>query len=166
MKVLFASTQDVKRYSALQGSIDADNFITHIEIAQKKHVEPVLGTDLFERIETEVNAGSISTDIDNLIKEYIKPITINYTLVEYLRIAPYEFTNKGIMKPTSENSSQAGTQEVESLIQHYRNTAETYVERFQNFMVYNQDKFPEWNTNSEDDLYPNYQEPFHGWQLD
>lgn len=164
-KVLFANTQDIKRHSIIDGSFDADKLLFHVDIAQHKHVEPVLGTDLTERIENEIQS-TVSSDVEDLIKDYIKPITINYTLVELLRVTSFQITNKGIMKATSENGNQAETTEINTIIEHYRSTAESYVERFQNFMVYNQNKFPEWNTNSEDDQYPNYQEPFHGFQLD
>ena len=46
-----------------------------------------------------------------------------------------------------------------------REFAEYYTRRFIDYMAYNQNLFPEYNTNSNDDIYPDKDATFNGWVL-
>ena len=75
-------------------------------------------------------------------------------MVDYIPFASYQIANGGVFKHVSENSESASKEEVDYLIDRHRSFAEFYTRRFIDFMIYNQSKYPEYNTNSEDDMYP------------
>ena len=75
-------------------------------------------------------------------------------------------SNKGIYKHTSENSSEATSEEVKELVQIERDRAESYTERFLDHMSqYASSNFPEWFSNSGEDVSPNYESYVIDWVL-
>ena len=62
--------------------------------------------------------------------------------------------------------SEITKEEVDYLTNKYRDIAQFYTNNFTNFMVYNQDTYPEYNANTEDDFYPDQSgADFGGWAL-
>ena len=55
--------------------------------------------------------------------------------------------------------------EVDFLIEKERSIAESYSSRFVSYMTYNQSLFPEYTSNSSDDIYPKYNTNIGGWKL-
>jgi hypothetical protein len=165
MKALFVSTDDLKRYSVLSGNIDSDKFIQFISIAQEMHVIEYLGTRLYERLQNDIINDSLDTDYRTLLETYVKPLTIHWALVEYMSFAPYQITNKGVYKHTSETSDSVSVEEVNSLVEKHRDIAQNYTRRFIDFMIYNQTTYPEYNQNKNDDIYPSFDSSWGGWEL-
>jgi len=79
--------------------------------------------------------------------------------------AAYTIANKGVYKHSSENAENVEKTEVDFLINKYSNIAKEYTERFIEHIIYNQDKFPEYNLNSNGDTYPNDISNYGGWIL-
>ena len=91
---------------------------------------------------------------------------IHWAMVEYLPFAAYTVSNKGVYKHSSENSENVSKDEVDFLIEKERNTAQYYTERFISYMTFNASlKFPEYYTNSNEDVYPDKDANFEGWVL-
>ena len=55
--------------------------------------------------------------------------------------------------------------EVDFLVEKERSIAQNYTRRFIDYMCFNQSSFPEYNTNSNADVYPDKQADFGGWYL-
>jgi len=86
-------------------------------------------------------------------------------MVEYLPFAAYTIANGGVYKHTSENSTSVEKNEVDFLVEKERNIAQYYTDRFINYMSYNQATFPEYNLNSNADVYPDTTADFASWVL-
>ena len=169
-KVLFISVQDVKREPILDGSIDPDKIVKNIEKAQDKHIHNYLGTRLYEKMQELITAGTISdagnSDYKFILDEYIQKMLVYYSIIEYLKYAQYTVSNKGVFKHTSENSENATTNEVSSLINEVIDDAQWWAKRFNRYMCHNSELFPEYTNNTEDDLYPDKDPSFGiGWVL-
>ncbi len=82
-------------------------------------------------------------------------LDIAYTKVQFVRTIPAHNKNSPILEKT----------EVDFLINKYSNIAKEYTERFIEHIIYNQDKFPEYNLNSNGDTYPNDISNYGGWIL-
>ena len=54
---------------------------------------------------------------------------------------------------------------VDFLIEKARDTAQSYTNRFIDYMTFNQVSFPEYNLNSNADVYPDTDANFTGWVL-
>ena len=169
-KALFITTKDVKRYSVLSGNVDPDKFIYMVEIAQDTEVQNYLGTKLLEKIQDLIIAGTINDPANaaykTLLETYVKPMTIYWALVCYMPFAAYTVANGGVYKHTSESSVTVDKDEVDYLVEKYRDIAQFYTNNFIDFMVYNQNTYHEYNANTQDDTYPDTSNAdFGGWVL-
>ena len=169
-KALFITTKDIKRYSVLSGNVDPDKFIYMVEIAQDTEVQNYLGTKLLEKLQNLILAGTVDLPANaaykTLLETYVKPMTIYWALVCYMPFAAYTVANGGVYKHTSESSVTVDKEEVDYLVEKYRDIAQFYTNNFIDFMVYNQNTYPEYNANTQDDTYPDTANAdFGGWVL-
>lgn len=162
---LFVGREDIVRNSIIDGNVDFDKFKYFIKEAQETHIQNFLGTKLYERLYNDIANDTLTGDYLTLLTDYVKPMVIQYTLVDYLPFAAYQIKNGGIFKHTSENSETASKEEVDYLVQQQRNKAEFYTRRFIDFMTYNQETYPEYNTNTNDDMYPSQDGVYNNWVL-
>jgi hypothetical protein len=164
-EALLITRTDLVKFTAMNGNVDTDKFIQYIKIAQDIHIQGYLGTDLLDKIKADIVASTLTGDYLTLVETYVKPMLIHWAMVEYMPFAAYTIANKGVYKHSSENSENVDKIEVDFLIEKERKIAEHYTQRFIDYMCFNQSKFPEYNTNSNGDMYPNTDTNFSGWVL-
>jgi hypothetical protein len=242
-EALLITRNDVVKFTAMNGNVDTDNFIQYVKIAQDIHIQNYLGTDLLEKLKSEIilaasgiptaitisNQGTgyttgtainttsatgtglklnitaagglitaatintagtgytvgstatvtggtngavtissiytIPTDYNNLLVNYVKQMLIHWAMVEYLPFAAYTIANKGVYKHNSENATNVEKVEIDFLIEKERSIAQHYTERFIDYIAFNNDLFPEYNSNSNGDMYPDTNNNYTGWYL-
>jgi hypothetical protein len=242
-EALLITRNDVVKFTAMNGNVDSDNFIQYVKISQDIHIQNYLGTDLLEKLKSEIilaysgiptaitisNQGTgyttgtainttsatgtglklnitevgglitaatintagtgykvgdtatvtggtngavtissiytIPTDYNNLLVTYVKPMLIHWAMVEYLPFAAYTIANKGVYKHNSENATNVEKVEIDFLIEKERSIAQHYTERFIDYISFNNDLFPEYNSNSNGDMYPDTNNNYTGWYL-
>jgi hypothetical protein len=169
MKALFITADDLKRYSVLNGNVDVNKFMQYVEIAQDIHIQTYLGTDLYNKLQSLIIAGTlddlVNADYKSLLITYIKPMHIHWSLVEFMPYAAYTVANGGVYKHTSETSQSVDKNEVDFLTEKNRTTAQFYTRRFLDYICFNSATFPEYNSNSNGDMYPYKKSNFGGWVL-
>ena len=167
--VLFINRTDLVRNSILDGSVDTDKFIQFIKISQQINIQNYLGSKLYDKYTLIISNGDINTapfaDYKELLNDYIQPLLIHFAQVDYIPFAAYSIKNGGVFKGTSENGETVNKVEVDYLVEKSRTHAEWYARRFIDYMTFNQTKFPEYTTNTNDDIYPSYDATFNGWVL-
>ena len=165
-KALFISRKDIVAKSPISGVVDADKLMQYIEIAQDLNIQPQLGTDLYNKLQSEIIAGTISGDYKTLLDDYVKPMLIHFAASEFLAYASYTIANGGVYKRTSENGETVSKDEIDFLVDKERRTAKFYEDRFNDYMTYNAStKFPEFYTNNNEDLHPMRRTNFTNWSL-
>lgn len=164
-EALLITRQDVVKFTAMNGNVDTDNFIQYVKIAQDIHIQNYLGTDLLEKIKSDIENNTLSGDYLSLTVTYVKPMLIHWAMVEYLPFAAYTIANKGVYKHNSENATNVEKVEIDFLIEKERSIAQHYTERFIEYISFNNDKFPEYNSNSNGDMYPDTNNNYTGWYL-
>ena len=242
-EALLITRNDVVKFTAMNGNVDSDNFLQYIKISQDIHIQNYLGTDLLEKLKSEIilaasgiptaitvsNQGTgyttgtainttsatgtglklnitaagglitaatintagtgytvggtatvtggtngavtissiytIPTDYNNLLVNYVKQMLIHWAMVEYLPFAAYTIANKGVYKHNSENATNVEKVEIDFLIEKERSIAQHYTERFIDYISFNNDLFPEYNSNSNGDMYPDTNNNYTGWYL-
>ena len=162
---LFITRTDLVRNSILDGNVDTDKFIQFIKIAQEIHVKNYLGSKLYDKISSDIVAGTLAGDYLSLVNSYVQPMLIHFAMVDYLPFAAYSIKNGGIYKHTSENSEVVSKDEVDYLVAKERDIAEYYTRRFIDYMAFNQSSFPEYTSNRNDDIHPDHDATFQGWVL-
>jgi len=162
---LFISRTDLVRNSIIDGNVDTDKFIQFIKIAKEIHVSNYLGSDLYNRISTDIINDTLTGDYLTLVKTMVQPMLIHFAMVDYLPFAAYQLKNGGVLKHNSENSETVSKNEIDYLVNKEREFADYYTRRFIDFMCFNQEKYPEYNSNSNEDIDPSKDATFNGWVL-
>jgi hypothetical protein len=165
--VLFINKQDLVENTIIDGNVQADKLMHFIKIAQEIHIQNYLGTDLYQKIQSLINTETLDgTVYKNLLVDYIQPMLIHFAMVDYLPFAAYQIKQGGISKHVSENAETVSKTEVDYLVEKERSLAEYYTRRFIQYMDFNQNSFPEYTSNTNEDIYPDRDEPtFQGWVL-
>lgn len=164
-EALLITRDDLVRLTALGGNVDTDKFIQFIKVAQDIHIQGYLGTNLLDKIKQDIEDDTLTDPYLTLLVKYIKPMLIHWAMVEYLPFAAYTIANKGVYKHSSENSENVDKAEVNYLVEKQRDIAQHYTERFLSHMGTYNAMYPEYNTNSSGDMYPNTNNFFKGWYI-
>jgi hypothetical protein len=166
---LLISTEDVKKFTITNGNLDADDFIEYIKISQDITIQNYLGSQLYKKLQDLILNDDINepefSEYKTLLTTYVKPMLIHWAMVYYLPFAAYTLSNKGLFKHTSENATNVDKAEVDYLVEKERDIAESYTQRFIDFMCFNQSTYPEYNSNSNEDVNPDTNNFYGGWQL-
>jgi len=163
---LFITPNDLKQNTILNGNVDNDMFLQFIKIAQHMHVQNYLGTKLYDSITTKINANDLTGDYLALVLDYVQPMLIHFAMVDYLPFANYQIRNGGVFKHRTDNSESTTKEELDILVQKHRTFADFYAQRFVDYMgIYASNKFPEYYTNSNDNMFPDTKPNPTGWVL-
>lgn len=169
-KVLFIGVKDVKERSIIDGSVDNDKVIQFIEMAQDKHIQNYLGSKLYNALMNKISDNSIhdlaNADYKALLINYVKPMLVWFTQVDYLPFSAFTINNGGVYKHTSENAETASEDELNYLVNKCQENAVFYTDRFIDHMCNNSSKYPEYSNNSTEGMYPDKDANFGtGWVL-
>ena len=137
MTVLFITPLELTQGTILDGNVDVDKYLFCIEQVQDETIQTVLGTELYEKIYDDVDNESLTGLYLEMFVKFIKPITKFESVAEYISISPYSVSNYGTVKLTGENTSTVDQKEVERLSQRYHTKAQTYVTRFEKWILNN-----------------------------
>ena len=162
---LFIKREDIVRNTIIDGNVDIDKYIQFIKIAQEIHVRNYLGSDLYNKISADIIGGTLSGNYLTLVNTYIQPMLIHYAMMDYLPFAAYQVKNGGVFKHTSENAQNVEKEEVDYLVNKEREFAQYYTTRFVDYMCFNDNLFPEYNSNTNEDIDADTQTAFNGWIL-
>ena len=165
--VLFINRTDLIRNSIIDGNVDSDKYIQFIKLAQEIHIQNYLGTKMYDALTTAMPNIDQPANArwKTLLNDYVVPMLIWYAQVDYIPFASYQIRNGGMFKHRSENAETVSKEEVDYLVEKARTNAEWYSRRFIDFMSFNQTTYPEYTSNSNDDIYPSYDATFNGWVL-
>jgi ATP-dependent helicase/DNAse subunit B len=164
-EALLITRDDLVRFTATNGNMDTDTFIQWIKVAQDIHIQQYTGTELLNKIKTDIVNNTLANPYLDLVETYLKPMLIHWAMVEFLPFQAYTIANKGIFKHSSENASNVDKNEVDFLIEKQRYLAQNYTERFIQYMAFSGNTFPEYYTNSNSDIYPNSDSNYMGWVI-
>jgi hypothetical protein len=150
--ILFLDENTVKSRSNLNENVDPKLITPAIKYCQDIYIEPVLGTELFRKIQGDVSGQTLAGEYKTLVDEYLTDVLLYYVLSEMPIMLGYKFFNKNVLKKQSENSVDATGDELDKLAKWYRNKAEYYEKRMIAYLVEedgNQPKkFPEYDTDN------------------
>jgi len=162
---LFINRTDLVKNSIIDGNVDTDKFIQFIKVAQQIDIQNLLGTDLYNKISADIVAGSLAGNYLSLVNTYVQPTLIWFAQMNYIPFAAYQIKNGGVFKHSSETAQNVDKNEVDYLVGKAREYANYYSTRLVDYLSFNDNLFPEYNTNSNDQIDPDTDTTFKGWVL-
>ena len=165
---LFISTDRLKRDSSLGGSVDDNLLLPYILMAQDRYILTVLGTDLQNKLISDIQGSSLTGNYLTLLQTYIQPALVQFAFATVLPFLRLRMVNNAVVTMSSEQGGTVSHDELKPLISASMDQGEFYRERLITYVTNNTSNFPEYSTNqsSEGDLSPTTQNYYAGLNLD
>lgn len=166
-RALFIKRKDVITFTQANGNIDYDKFEPALFVAQDRDIYDLLGTDLYNKIEADIIADTLTGNYATLVNDYVKYVLLWYAMAEALPWIAYQVQNGGVFQYSSEQGIAATQSNIDYLVNNARNKAQWYARRMVDYLCHNaSSNFPEYYSNSNADLPPNRgNQNFSGWEM-
>lgn len=136
-ELLFTSPSELAEQTILGANVDIDKYTFTILSVQLSVIEPLLGTELYDKIVADVTADTLTGLYETLYNEFVKPITKNEAIGEYIEVASYILDNGGLYKHDPDDAEIVSKDEAQFLSAKYHNLAQMYVKRFYKWICKN-----------------------------
>jgi len=164
-KVLLIRREDVVRFTQTNGNVDSDKLMQHISIAQDIHLQNYIGTDLLEKLQADVSGSTLSGNYETLVTDYIKPVLIHWSMVEAIPMLAVTIGNGGIYRHEPKSGTSLDPSEVRDLVDAEKKRAVYYTDRMIDYLTHNSELFPEYTSNTNEDISPSKNSNYIGWNL-
>lgn len=144
VQVQFVTSEQVKQNSTIEMNVDDSKISPIIMKVQYIYIQQSLGSSFYEHLVNAVSGGTLTTAEDNLIRTYLQPTIIEYTVYEVLPFLNFKATNKAISKQNSDNSTPSDLSEIKYLRSNVKDMAEFMNTRLVKYLCDNSNLFPEY----------------------
>ena len=152
-EVLLIDENYIKKYTWINGSVDPLLMYPAIYLAQDEHLQLYLGTDLYDKIKTDVADGTITGDYLTLLDKYIRRMVCWWSLYEMLPHLYVKTDNGSLVIRTSEDTTPIQQTDLQNYRDQSRNKAMFYTQRMVDFLCNDSSAFPEYATNTQNQVY-------------
>jgi len=155
MNTLLISEAKMKRFTDINNALDPDLISATIRESQIIHITRLLGSKLYDKIISDVDAGTLAGNYKTLVDSYVQDALIYWSYYESLETIYLRPRNAGLVKPTGgENNIDADIALYDKKRQSIKNKAEYFSERLVDYLCYNGSLFPEYGQEVDDDIVP------------
>ena len=162
---LLISSDSLKRTTTISASVDDNLIHPVILLAQDRYILPVLGTDLFEKLKTEVE-GTPAGNYETLLKEYVQKCLCQFTLATLYPVLRLRAVRHSVVQMDNEQGTSASFDDIEPLISSALDMGEFYRERLIDYLTENSSLFPEYSSNTGADMSPTTRNYYSGINMD
>jgi hypothetical protein len=137
----------VKERMSLHDNVDDKLIYPEIKAVQDMYIMPLLGSTLFNKILSDIAAGTLGGYYKTLVDDYLVQAVCNYVMAELPEGLNYQYWNKGVSQKTVDNATQPTMSEMYSIVSKYKSRAEHYAKRARMYLIQNSPAyFPEYRT--------------------
>lgn len=167
-KALFITEKQLKDASLINENVSMVKLRPTVIMCQEMHIQPIIGSDLYKELQTQIIANTLTQENEDLLSDYIQPCLQMWVQMEFPMAFGFQLRNKNVERGTDQNSTQASVGELQRLIDYYKGKAEWYAERITRFILANLDDYPAYQTPTSDidTIYPNRRNYTSGLVLD
>jgi len=162
---LLISSDSLKRTTTISASVDDNLIHPVILLAQDRYILPVLGTDLFEKLKTEVE-GTPAGNYETLLKDYVQKCLCQFTLATLYPVLRLRAVRHSVVQMDNEQGTSASFDDIEPLISSALDMGEFYRERLIDYLTENSSLFPEYSSNTGADMSPTTRNYYSGINMD
>jgi len=153
-EVLFVNPDYIKRITNINASIEDSYLIPSVILAQDKYIQLYLGTDLLEKLKTDISAGTISGDYETLLDKYVRKATLWWTMVDLMPSLYVKIDNGGLAIRVSDDTTSISPDDLHRETERARTNAQFYTFRLYQYLCNNSSLFPEYSSNTGADMLP------------
>ena len=164
---LFINRNDIIKNTPLQGAIDADALLPFCRTAQDKYLKNLLGTVLFDYLQEQIVANTVSALSEfyqDLLDDQIKNTLIWYACVEYIPFSSIQFKSNGSVKQQSEQGIAPSKAEIDYLLAKAQANAEYYALSLQIYLISYSNQIPQYlqSVGNQTQIYPDQTNQYFG----
>lgn len=149
-QVQLISEATLKKYTLINDNVDACYIAPAVQKAQDMGLQPLIGTNLYQKVCDLVAAGTIGDDANvnykTLLDVYITPYLCQKVMSEIQIPLFAKIRNSGILNSTDQQTNNLTMQEVEYIKRNFDNDATFYGTRMVEYLCTNNTLFPEYRT--------------------
>ena len=137
LNILLMNDEMIKDRTSIHGNIDPKLIYPDIKVAQDMYILPVIGTALYNKLQTAVNANDWTglTNYKLLLDNYILDALMYYTLAELPFTMGYQFWNKGIVRKQGENTDLPSMSELVDISNRNKDKGQWYANRLRLYLI-------------------------------
>lgn len=128
-KILFITPQTIKERTGLHANVDEKLVNPEILTTQDMYILPILGTALYERLQTGIESNNLTAKESELLDTFITPTLVYYVLSELPMGISFQFYNKGLIRKTGTDQSEPNMADIVDVSNRYKARAEFYRNR-------------------------------------
>lgn len=137
--------------SVIDSNVDYAKIMPVIQLVQDKYILPILGTDLYNAMDTailaKINSGTtIPARLKTILDEYILKAMVYYILSEASDTFKWRYANKGILEKSDPNTSVISSNDLQRLVDKWQNNAELYVNQLIRYLRFYGSTYPEYTS--------------------
>lgn len=153
-EVLFVNPDYMKRLTQLNGGVEDSVMVPAIILAQDKYLQQYLGTDLLNKLKSDISGGTLTGVYETLLDTYVRKVTVWWAMVEMLPNLYVKLDNGGLVIRSAENTVNISDADLHREVENARQNAQFYTSRLVDYLCYNQSSFPEYTSNTSPDMFP------------
>ena len=155
---LIISEAKLRQFTDLNDSVDTELLKNAVRTAQDITIQRVIGTKLYNKILSDIDADTLTGNYKTLVDDYIQDFLLYAAYYEVLEAVMYRPRNNGLLSPTGgENSEKVDITAYNALRQSALNKMEFYAEKLSSYIAEEQALYPELNSaNKIYEQWPDY----------
>lgn len=144
------SEAKLREFTDINNSVDTELIKNAVREAQDIHLQRIIGTKLYDKILSEIDANTLADPYLTLVNGYIQDFLLYAAYYEALEVVFMRSRNNGLLTPTGgENSINVDRTLFNQKRQSVENKMEYYAERLANYICEEEAQFPELNSNTK-----------------
>jgi hypothetical protein len=160
---LFVSEEKLKNFTTVNQNVSPADLVPNILTAQDTELQFYLGSTFYFSIQDQVLNGTVNTNNQFLLDNYISKALIQWGLMRALPNLKYKIYNKSVLSPTAENADSITLEELQFLQQQCRDTGNTYATRMVEWIQLHPGDYPVYFSQKvTDGMMPSYADPIYG----
>lgn len=152
------SEAKLRQFTDINDNLDTALIKNAVREAQDISLQRIIGTKLYNKILSDIDASTLTGDYKTLVDDYIQDFLLYAAYYEALEAIYIRPRNNGLLTPTGgENSIEVDRTRFNQKRQSVENKMEFYAERLANYINEEQASFPELNSaNKLYEQWPDY----------
>lgn len=135
MNIYLISEDTIKSESYIGDNMDPSLILPAIITAQDMHLQPLLGTKLYETLLEKVKSEDVTGKYKHLMDKYIRPFLIYAVLTDIQIPLAYKNRNAGVVQTNNEYVNNTYLSEVQALKSYYENKMNFYGFRLSDYLT-------------------------------
>ncbi|HOA80710.1 MAG TPA: hypothetical protein PKK61_06580 [Defluviitaleaceae bacterium] len=159
---LFIDVLYVIKTNSIDESVDYKLIEPSIEKSQETYIRDLIGTALYNELQDQIEASTVTVLNETLLRDYIAPCLSKYIYYEAIPKLMYKVENISIVKRKTDSADPIDFKELNFIRQIAKDDAEFYGTRITKYLCANQGSYPLYNApgNTIDTVHPKRNDSF------